>query len=125
MFDNLFGKSASNSLPASWNSVLSTADVDSAKEASKERPILFFKHSTRCSISSMAYRRLEAGVEELSKNVDVYYLDLIAHRDVSNFIADNLGVTHQSPQVILMDNGVVTYISTHGDINYQSVLEAL
>lgn len=63
----------------------------------------------------MAYHRLQRG----SKNTTtkIYYLDLRAHRDVSNLVASTFDVEHESPQVLLIDKGVAVYHASHGDIN--------
>ena len=64
------------------------------------RPKIVFKHSTRCSISSMALSRFEKEWNE-NTNVELYFLDLLAHRTISDLIAQRSGVQHQSPQVIV------------------------
>ncbi len=81
-----------------------------------ERPFAIFKHSTRCSISSMAKNRLESSWK-INEDLPVYYLDLIQFRNVSNLIAEKTGVTHQSPQLIVIKNGKATYNASHNGIN--------
>ncbi|MDE0772640.1 MAG: bacillithiol system redox-active protein YtxJ [Salibacteraceae bacterium] len=125
MFGNLFGNSKSSALPEGWVELTS---VEQAKEAianSTEHPVLFFKHSTRCPISTMAYRRLETDAPELTSNVNLKYLDLIAYRDVSDWLANTLNVTHQSPQVILVQNKEVVHIATHSEINGAEIIEVI
>lgn len=73
-----------------------------------------FKHSTRCSVSSMVKNRLERDWSD--KDIPVYYLDLIAHRNVSNLIADVSGVRHESPQLIVFNNGAAVYDASHTGI---------
>jgi bacillithiol system protein YtxJ len=53
----------------------------------------------------------------------MYYLDLIAHRDISNQIAVDFGVEHESPQFILIKNGEATYHESHYGINLSEILE--
>lgn len=81
-----------------------------------------FKHSTRCSISSMVKNRLE---RDISEDVTVYYLDLIAHRNVSNLIAQISGVTHESPQIIVFKEGSAIMDASHTAIIGEEVIEAL
>jgi bacillithiol system protein YtxJ len=83
---------------------------------SKEKPVLIFKHSTRCSISSMALSRFERDWDS-SKEVSLYYLDLLNFRDLSNSIAHSLHVAHQSPQVILINRNEVIYQASHNGID--------
>ena len=92
-------------------------------ELSHEKPQLIFKHSTRCSISSMAKSRLER--EWNLENVELWYLDLIAYRNVSNAIASQLGVHHESPQAILLKDGIVVHDSSHNSISVKQLSEAL
>ena len=66
--------------------------------------VLLFKHSTRCSISSMALNRLETRWKDEEK-IPAYYLDLLNHRDISNEIETLFNVEHASPQVLLIKNG--------------------
>lgn len=72
-----------------------------------------FKHSTRCSISSMAKSRFE---REYNLDFPVYYLDLIQYRPISNLIASKSGVEHQSPQLIVFQNGKPIYNASHSGI---------
>lgn len=78
---------------------------------------LIFKHSTRCSISMMAKRRFELDWESLPENLPLYFLDLIQHRDISNQIAQEFQVHHQSPQLLLIKNGECILDQSHGSIS--------
>ncbi|MFT5667850.1 MAG: bacillithiol system protein YtxJ [Vicingaceae bacterium] len=75
--------------------------------------VALFKHSTRCSISSMAKNRLETSWNEETGNTPIYLLDLIRFRSISNKIESKLGVEHQSPQLILLNDGSVVYDASH------------
>ena len=86
--------------------------------------VLLFKHSTRCSISSIALNRLETKWIDDEK-IPAYYLDLLNHRDISNEIASLFNVEHASPQVLLIKNGTCFYASSHTDISANSILEAI
>lgn len=74
-----------------------------------------FKHSTRCSISTMAKSRLDAVEDESA--IPCYYLDLLAHRDVSNAIAELTQVEHASPQLFVIEQGKVVSVSSHNSIS--------
>ena len=106
-----------------WNNIESVNQIRNIVERSHEIPCVIFKHSTRCSISSMAKMRLESSWDIPSTEMEPYYLDLIAHRDVSNFIAEELQVHHESPQIILIKNGEVTYDASHLDITVDELKE--
>ena len=108
-----------------WKNVTSTNEIDQIVERSREVPCAILKHSTRCSISTMAKMRLESGWDLPSDDVEMYYLDLIAFREVSNYIAEKLEVHHESPQIILLRNGNVTYDASHLDITIAELKEGL
>ena len=102
-----------------WKTINMERQIQEIVAASHENPQLIFKHSTRCSISSMAKDRLER--EWNLENVEPWYLDLIAYRDISNAIASQLGVHHESPQAILLKDGVVTHDSSHNSISVSEI----
>ena len=78
-------------------------------------PFLVFKHSIRCSISSMVKHRFERAFD--CNNVHVYYLDLITYRSISNRLADDFKVEHQSPQILLIKNENYIYHASHNAID--------
>jgi len=110
---DMFGGGGSTNIP--WKEMTTEAQISEIVEFSKEKPQLIFKHSTRCSISSMAKSRLER--EWNLESVEPWYLDLIAHRNISNSIASQLGVFHESPQAILLKDGIVVYDASHNSIS--------
>jgi bacillithiol system protein YtxJ len=91
---------------------------------SNEKPVIIFKHSTRCSISRMALKQFEREFD-LNDTVDAYFLDLIAHRDISNEIASTFNVYHESPQLILIRNGKAVYDVSHSDIDAGALKEKI
>jgi bacillithiol system protein YtxJ len=106
-----------------WIELHQAAQLGQIKELSKTRPQLIFKHSTRCSISSMAKHRLEKGVQPESG--DFYFLDLIRYRGLSDKIAEEFSVDHESPQVLLIKNGICIYEESHSGIHLDEILEQI
>jgi len=93
-----------------WLKLESIDQLRTIREKSKESSILIFKHSTTCSISRTALDRLERNWKEEEMNdVKPFYLDLLKHRDISRQIADEFLVEHQSPQILLIENGHAVY----------------
>lgn len=86
---------------------------------------LIFKHSTRCSISMMAKRRFELDWDKLPTDIPLYFLDLIKHRDLSNKIAHEFQVHHESPQILLIKNGECVLDQSHGSISVDDALSVL
>ena len=93
--------------------------IDDIIKASAEKPVLIFKHSTRCGISSMMLKRFDNKVAGLS--MPYYFLDILKYRPLSNLIQDKFDITHQSPQLLIIKNGkVITHDSHSGilDVNF-------
>lgn len=108
----------------SWKTLNSVEQLEEIKTESYQRPVLIFKHSTRCSISSAAYDRLERNANVL-QNISVYYLDLIQFRNVSNAIETIYGIEHESPQVLLIKDGVCVYNASHFEIQANLIAEKI
>lgn len=100
-----------------WIKLISLEQLNLAIENSFEKPILLFKHSTRCSISSMAKTRFENNWPVENTTCELYYLDLLIYRSISNEIEKITGVIHQSPQAILIRNKEVIYEDSHSGIS--------
>ncbi|PKR82002.1 bacillithiol system redox-active protein YtxJ [Brumimicrobium salinarum] len=117
-------KKKSNSNQLNWKNIDSTEDLKQAFEASKDLPVVFFKHSTRCSISSMALSRFEKDWNSTTP-CTLCFIDLIANRPVSNALAELTGVEHQSPQVIVVKNKEVILTDTHNGISASAIQNIL
>jgi bacillithiol system protein YtxJ len=91
-------------------------EIDKLSYSPEIKGILLFKHSRRCSISSMALNRLERSLK-VSDSLPIYLLDLLDYRSVSQQIAERYCVEHQSPQILLIKNGMCIYTASHSNIN--------
>ncbi|MEM7101868.1 MAG: bacillithiol system redox-active protein YtxJ [Bacteroidota bacterium] len=121
-FKGLFGKE--NNIETEegiWKTLDSEEQLKAIIKQSFEKPVAIFKHSTRCSISTMAMNRIDRSWDIPQDVVDLYYLDLIAYRPVSNKIAQLLEVQHESPQIILVKDGKAIYHTSHSDISTEGV----
>jgi bacillithiol system protein YtxJ len=108
-----------------WIALKSPDQLDALRAESKNRPVIIFKHSTRCSISQTTLSRLERNWEdEEMTTVKSYYLDLLSFRDISNRIAELFDVEHQSPQVIVLKDGEAVFNKSHFDIDFTSIKNA-
>ncbi len=87
---------------------------------SHTRAQVIFKHSTRCSISAVALQRLQKS--EQPSEVDFYFLDLLAHRSISNKIAEVFKVHHESPQILLIKDGECIFAESHLGISMQDIV---
>ncbi|TDD77045.1 bacillithiol system redox-active protein YtxJ [Flavobacterium caseinilyticum] len=126
-FKNIFSSSDdanANENKINWNELTGLAQLDEIIAVSNEKPVAIFKHSTRCSVSRMALKQFENQFDSSDK-VTPYFLDLIAHRDISNEIATRFGVYHQSPQLILIKDGKAIYNVSHSDIDAEELKKKL
>ena len=122
-FKNMFNSSEekdSNENKINWNELTDLGQLNEIIAISNEKPVAIFKHSTRCSVSRMALKQFENEFNSSDK-VTPYFLDLIAHRDISNEIATRFGVYHQSPQLILIKEGKAVYNVSHSDIDAEEL----
>jgi bacillithiol system protein YtxJ len=94
---------------------------DEIDEISKTKPVVLFKHSTRCSISRMALKQFDAEFNYPEEKIDWYLLDLLNHRDLSNEIASRYNVVHQSPQIVVIRNGKAVFNESHDSISAEDL----
>ena len=96
-------------------------------QESHEHPVLIFKHSTSCSISAAAKAKIERQWPDAALPADtpLYYLDLLRYRPISGQIATELGVQHESPQLLLLQDGKVRYHASHMGIRLSEAGAAL
>ncbi len=104
-----------------WIHLTSIDELEAIANKSFNTPQVLFKHSTRCSISSMALNRLESSTQPTG--VDFYLLDLLQHRNISAAIAEKFKVHHESPQVLVIINGECTYDESHMGISMDEIIE--
>ena len=109
-----------------WNKLTSSAQLEEIKVLSHSKPVLIFKHSSRCSISSMSLDRLLRNWKaEDSEKVTPFFLDLITYRPISNQIEEIFGVPHESPQVLLIKEGKAVYDESHYSISYPAIMDKI
>lgn len=117
MFKKLFGSSEPKEekvLP--WLPLTQVDQLNAISEKSKTKTQFIFKHSTRCGISRMVMNQFVSAYA-LDTNADLYYLDLLNYRDVSNEVGYKFQVMHQSPQLLIIKNGVAVAHASHGAVN--------
>ncbi|MBW6482622.1 MAG: bacillithiol system redox-active protein YtxJ [Vicingaceae bacterium] len=110
-----------------WLKLETSSDLEELKTNSFSESIhaiVVFKHSTRCAISIMAKSRL-AFSWDFDEKLPIYYLDLIQYRNLSNQIADEFLVEHQSPQLLLIKNGKCIYHASHNGISVKDIKKLL
>jgi bacillithiol system protein YtxJ len=86
---------------------------------------IIYKHSTQCGMCDTALSEVRDFEEKHPTAAAIYYLDLWAHRDVSDDVARKLGVRHESPQAILLKDGTVLAVLNHGAIRAKALEKAV
>lgn len=129
IFTGLFGKTKNEPKKevkkVPWIPLVSVDQLEEITKKSNTRTQLIFKHSTTCGISSMVLNTFNANYDFTKDVFDLYYLDLHSNREVSNETGYKFQVMHQSPQLLVIRNGVVVTHSSHGGINSIDLTEYL
>ena len=113
MFGNFFKKSEESKLELGRIALTDEKQIEELIALSKLKPVLLFKHSTRCGISSMVLKRFESKIKKSENVFGYYYLELLQYRNISNFIVQKFNIPHQSPQLIVIKNGTVVDYNSH------------
>jgi bacillithiol system protein YtxJ len=106
-----------------WKLLRDENELEEIVKKSEARPQVIFKHSTRCSISSVAKGRLERS--QVPPGIDFYYLDLISYRSISNKVAQRFNIHHESPQILIIKNGECIYDESHMSINMGDIADVV
>ena len=113
MFQNIFNRKEDNNSGISRILLTNNDQLDELLKVSQFKPVLLFKHSTSCGISAMVIKRFENKLENNKDKYHYYFLDILRYRNISNNIAIKFNIPHQSPQLILIENGKVVGNASH------------
>lgn len=108
---------------SSVHDLTSDADWEAAVERSHEAPVLIFKHSSACPVSSRANRQMNKLAED--GDPPVYRVIVQEARDVSSAIAARLGIQHETPQAILLKDGEPVFDASHYSITAESIRDVV
>lgn len=106
-----------------WLNLSSIETINKLVEDSFTRDIIIFKHSITCGISHSALLRLESSWDQ--DKIDCYLLDIKSNRDISDQVAAQFAVHHESPQLLLIRKGECIYDASHFDISVSEIKETL
>ena len=102
-----------------WIELTDVIQLEQLKEQSKHNSVVIFKYSSRCATSDMAKHRLERVPPP--PDTLFYFLDLLRYRALSDKIAEDFQVHHESPQVLVIKNGECIYEDSHNGICMQDI----
>lgn len=108
-----------------WILIDSFEQLHEIEERSKEVPCIIFKHSIACSISALIKHRLESQWDIDDSQIDTYFLDIFRYRALSNLIAEEYGVRHESPQLLMIHHGKCVYHNSHLNISVDDLKELI
>ncbi len=110
-----------------YSRLQSLSEIDELLTKSHDKPVLFFKHSLTCPISSAGFRQYESFLADRSEDDDTIYtlIEIQNARDLSTEVARRTGVKHESPQALLVRNGEVTWHASHGSIQSEALRSAV
>ena len=101
-------------------------ELDRAFEASQKGPVLIFKHSLTCPVSTHAYQTYLDFLAQRGEDATLHTLIEIQNaRDLSNAVAERTGVRHESPQALVLRNGEAVWNASHWDISAEALETAL
>lgn len=117
-FKNMLGSNNMNesNLKLNWTQLTDLKQLDELVSISEQKSVLIFKHSSRCSVSRMALKQFENEFK-YENEINLYYLDLLEFRSISNAITAKFKIEHQSPQVLLIKDNVAIYNTSHSEID--------
>ncbi|MCQ0110813.1 bacillithiol system redox-active protein YtxJ [Zhouia amylolytica] len=123
LFDKIFGSTSKDSENSnvSWNSLVHINEIENLVEESYKMPIAVFKHSTRCGISRMVLNSFEKQYGLKKEDAQLYFLDLLRFRDISDALANRFHIRHESPQLLVIKEGQIVHHASHGSINASAI----
>ena len=107
-----------------WTKITKLEDLEEIKNISQKKFAIIFKHSTGCGASKMSLSRFEKSwKDEETTNLQPYFLDLLAYKEISNKIAEEFGIRHESPQLLLIKEGICIYNASLHFLDYEELLK--
>ncbi len=98
--------------------------VDAAESlAALPGTTIIYKHSPSCSLSLVAAQEVARLLRE--DGLTVHQLDVFAQRPLSNDIESHFGVRHESPQVLILEDGQLVWHASHRAVTAERIRAAL
>ena len=105
--------------------MLKNFDESAFEETLKQPFVVLFKHSQRCGVSLLVQTRVINKIIAENPALDIFMIDVLAQRGISDEIAERFGVHHESPQLIIIKQEEVVYHKSHWGINSTEVAQLL
>lgn len=124
-FNSIKNIFSSSGLEDHWHVLQNVSQVESLVEHSQTKPQLIYKHSYRCGTCFFAKNQIDKVADNIARQADLHFVNVVDSRLISNHIAEKLGVRHKSPQLLLVSGGKVVWHISHGQIKSQVILAEL
>ena len=116
--------SGSSDLNELWNTPQNPETVDEIVSENSGNHLIY-KHSYSCGVCYFSKNKIESSINDISARATLHFIDVKNARNISDYIAEQTGITHESPQVIVLKNGKPVWHSSHGSITAEGILESL
>ena len=110
---------------AVFKEITSPQQLRQIMDESEQRQVILFKHSTTCPTSRRAWGEVQNFIKESSDEVLVGMIKVLESRRISNQVTEELGIKHQSPQVLLMSKRKVLWHASHNEVTQANLIKAL
>src|SRR6266404_1676445 len=104
-----------------WIHVTDEDQLQNIIVRSQEKPQVIFKYSTHCQVSEAIFQRLQKNC--CPEHIDFYFLDLIAHENISEKVSETFHVPHHSPQILLIKDGECIFEESNPEISLEEIME--
>jgi len=104
--------------------ITTSAQLDDLFNASSRRPVWLFKHSLICPTSAGAWHEFEKFAARQSDRALIGVIEIQRARELSREVAVRTGVRHESPQVLLIRDGLAVWHGSHWEITEQALDQA-
>lgn len=112
-------------MPTSLQTLTTPEELDRALGQSSQRPAVIFKHSPTCGISAQAFESISEWLRGEVPDADFYLVPVPAGRELSTRLSQKFGIRHESPQVMVIDGGEVTWHGSHFRATASAIAAAL
>ena len=111
---------------ATYQDIQSVNALEALMQTSHEQPVLFFKHSNACPISSRAFGEFQKYLETAATDGVRHALIVVqTARAVSNKLEELTGIQHESPQVIIVRDGKPVWDESHFRLKSETLTAAI
>ncbi len=121
----LSASSFGNGEELDWNYPQTIENMDELITLSDEKAVVFYKHSYKCGLCHMIHDDFQSQWGDSIKGVELVFIEVNNHRELSDYLAQKTSIRHHSPQVIVLKKGKIVYTATHGAIKIKEIKNSI